>query len=489
MNSNFNLKLILKIQGSLMLVESIFLLSAFVVSLFYSESEGIYFLYAAGIGLILGLTGILAGRKANPVIGKREGSVIVTLTWLLFSLLGMLPFLFSGSITSIPDAFFETMSGFTTTGASILNNIEELPYSILYWRSMTHWIGGLGIIVISMALLPIFGFSGMQIFSAEATGPTKDKIHSKISETAKRLLAIYIILTISEIALLRFAGMTWFDAVCHSFGTIATGGFSTKQASIGHYNSPFIEYIIIFFMIFSGVNFALYYFLVKFKVYKVWKNEELRVFFVLVLLFSLFLMLSQINFSEKISWLLIENYIRNGLFVTAATISTTGFVTVDYNLWPPFTWYFILILMLIGSSAGSTAGGMKIVRVLLVFKYTYYEFKRFIHPNAVFPVRYNQHLVGDEVIARVLAFTLLYFIIIFAGSTLLSISGLGYIESFSGMITCLSDVGPGLGNIGPAYNFAHLPDISKLFLSIIMLIGRLEIFTVLLIFTPVFWKR
>lgn len=489
MNSNFNFRLILKIQGSLMLVESIFLLSAFVVSLFYRESVGVYFLYTAGIGIILGLTGILAGRKANPVIGKREGSVIVTLTWLLFSLLGMLPFLFSGSIASIPDAFFETMSGFTTTGASILNNIEELPFSILYWRSMTHWIGGLGIIVISMALLPIFGFSGMQIFSAEATGPTKDKIHPKISETAKRLLAIYIILTLSEIFFLRIAGMTWFDAVCHSFGTIATGGFSTKQASIGHYNSPFIEYIIIFFMIFSGVNFALYYFLVKFKVYKVWKNEELRIFLVLVLIFSVFLMLSQINFKENLSWVLIEEYLRNGLFVTCATISTTGFVTVDYNLWPPFTWYFIIILMLIGSSAGSTAGGMKVVRVLLVFKYTYYEFKRFIHPNAVFPVRYNQHVVGDEVIARVLAFALLYFIIIFAGSTLLSISGLGYIESFSGMITCLSDVGPGLGNIGPAYNFSHLPDISKWFLSIIMLIGRLEIFTVLLIFTPVFWKR
>ncbi len=489
MNSNFNFKLILKIQGSLMLVESIFLLSAFLVSLFYSESVGIVFLYTAGIGLILGVAGILAGRNANPVIGKREGSIIVTFTWLLFSLLGMMPFLLSGCITSIPDAFFETMSGFTTTGASILNNIEELPYSILYWRSMTHWIGGLGIIVISMALLPIFGFSGMQIFSAEATGPTKDKINPKISETAKRLLAIYIILTISETLLLRFAGMTWFDAVCHSFGTIATGGFSTKQASIGHYNSPFIEYIIIFFMIFSGVNFAMFYFLVKLKVYKVWKNEELRIYLFLISLFSIFLLLSQINFNEKISWAIIENYIRNGLFVTCATVTTTGFVTVDYNLWPPFTWYFVLILMLIGSSAGSTAGGMKVVRVLLVFKYIYYEFKRFIHPNAVFPVRYNQHIVADEVVARVLSFVLLYFIIIFAGSTFLSISGLGYIESFSGMITCLSDVGPGLGSIGPVYNFSHLPDISKWFLSIVMLIGRLEIFTVLLIFTPVFWKR
>lgn len=486
---DFNLKLILKIQGSLLIVESIFLMSAFIVSLYFREAVWIDFLFSAGIGLALGLTGFFVGWKALPDIGKREGSIIVTLTWLLFSLVGMLPFLFSGSIQSVPDAFFETMSGFTTTGASILNNIEELPYSILYWRSMTHWIGGIGIIVISMALLPIFGFSGMQLFSAESTGPTKDKIHPKISDTAKRLVAIYLVLTASEIVLLRIAGMGWFDSVCHSFGTIATGGFSTKQASIGHYNSPFIEYIIIFFMVFSGVNFALYYFFAKLKIYKVFKNEELRTFVLIILAFSVFLTLSQIDFNKDFSWVSIESAIRNGLFITTSTISTTGFVTVDYNSWPAFTWYLIIILMLIGSSAGSTAGGMKVVRVLLVFKYSYFEFKRFIHPNAIFPVRYNGHLLPEVIIARVIAFSLLYFIIIFVGSTFLSFTGLGYVESLSGMVTCISDVGPGLGSIGPAYNFSHLPDISKWFLTFVMLVGRLEIFTVLLIFTPVFWKR
>lgn len=489
MNNDFNLKLILKILGSLLIVESIFLLSAFFVSLYFRETVWIDFLYSAGIGSGLGLIGIFTGWKALPHIGKREGSVIVTLTWLLFSLVGMLPFLFSGSMQSVPDAFFETMSGFTTTGASILNNIEELPYSILYWRSMTHWIGGIGIIVISMALLPIFGFSGMQLFSAESTGPTKDKIHPKISETAKRLVAIYLVLTASEIVLLKIAGMGWFDAVCHSFGTIATGGFSTKQASIGHYNSPFIEYIIIFFMIFSGVNFALYYFFAKLKIYKVFKNEELRTFILIIIAFSIFLTLPQIDLNKEFSWVSIEKAIRNGLFVTTTTISTTGFVTVDYNTWPPFTWYLIIILMLIGSSAGSTAGGMKVVRVLLVFKYSYFEFKRFIHPNAIFPVRYNGHALPEAIIARVIAFSLLYFILIFIGSTFLSFVGLGYVESLSGMVTCLSDVGPGLGSIGPAYNFSHLPDISKWFLAFVMLVGRLEIFTVLLIFTPVFWKR
>lgn len=490
MNRDFNLKLISKIVGSLLLAESLFLISGFGVSVYYNETAvGVDFLQSAGIGALLGAILLFFGRKASPTIGKREGSIIVTLTWFMFSFVGMLPFWISGSIPTVTNAFFETMSGFTTTGASILNNIEELPYSILYWRSMTHWIGGLGIIVISMALLPIFGFSGMQIFSAEATGPTKDKIHPKINETAKRLLAIYLALTVAETILLKIAGMGWFDALCHSFGTIATGGFSTKQASIGHYNSPFIEYIIIFFMIFSGVNFALYYFLLKLKFDKVSKNEELRTFIVIILVFTLLLTFAQVDFSKDFSWTQLEKLFRNGLFVTSATISTTGYTIVDYGLWPTFSWFFIIILMLIGSSAGSTAGGMKVVRVLLVFKHSYYEFKRLIHPNAVLPVKYNGHVLPETIIARVLSFTILYFILIVLGSTFLSFNGLGFIESFSGMMTCISDVGPGLGSIGPANNFAHLPNVSKWFLSVVMLVGRLEIFTVLLIFTPVFWRR
>lgn len=489
MNKEFNLKLILKIQGSMLLIESVFLLSAFFVSIYFSEPLSTNFLIPIAICLVLGSFGLLIGRNSLPHIGKREGALIVTSTWMLFSLVGMLPFLLSGSIVGFANAFFETMSGFTTTGASILNNIEELPKSILFWRSLTHWIGGLGIIAISMALLPMFGFAGMQIFSAEATGPTKDKIHPKISETAKRLLLIYVALTLSETILLRFAGMGWFDALCHSFGTIATGGFSTKQASIGYYNSPLIEYIVIFFMIFSGVNFSLYYFFIKFKFLKLFKNEELKLYLLLIVVFAVLLFVVQIDTNIELSFYTLEKYFRNSLFVTTSTISTTGFVTVDYNNWPVFSWFLILILMLIGSSAGSTAGGMKVVRVLLVFKCMYHEFKHFVHPNAILPVRYNEHALFDNVIARLLAFMMLYFTLIFVGSTVLSLSGLGFVESFSGIITCLGDVGPGLGSIGPAYNFYHLNDFSKLFLSLIMLIGRLEIFTVLLVFSPVFWKK
>lgn len=488
MNREFNFKFISKILGSLLLIESFFFFVAILVDFIYRENTTIYFLESAGIAILLGVSGLLYGRNASPVIGKREGSLIVTLTWVLFSTIGMLPFLLSGSISSIHDAFFETMSGFTTTGSTILNNIEELPHAILFWRSTTHWIGGLGIIVISMALFPVFGFSGFQVFSAEATGPTKDKIHPKISETAKRLLAIYIMLTLSETVLLKIAGMSWFDAVCHSFGTIATGGFSTKQDSIAYYNSPFIEYIIIFFMIFSGINFSLYYFLFKLKTGKVIKNEELRTYFLIILVFTVIITLTRFDFSSfSISDM--EKSIRDSLFVVSSTISTTGFVTIDYNSWPIYTWFLILILMIIGSSAGSTAGGMKVIRVLLVFKFSYYEFKRLIHPNAIFPVRYNGHALQEDVIARVLAFVLLYFILVISGTVALSFTGMGFVESLSAQITCLSNVGPGLAALGPVFTFSEIPVISKWILSFSMLIGRLELFTVLVVFTPVFWEK
>jgi trk system potassium uptake protein TrkH len=489
MTRDFNYKLILKIQGSLLILESLFLLSAVLVAIYYGEPVRNYFILAAGVSLALGLIGLLLGRNAPLSIGKREGSVIVTSTWILFSIIGMLPFWLSGSIPSFTNAFFETISGFTTTGASILNNIEELPYSLLYWRSLTHWIGGLGIIVISMALLPIFGFNGGQLFSAEATGPTKDKIHPKISGTAKRLLAIYIILTLSETVLLWMAGMGWFDAVCHSFGTIATGGFSTKQASIAHFNSPLIDYIIIFFMVCSGINFSIFYFIVKLKTDKVFNNEELRYYLALLFGVTFIIVLSLIDFSADFSWLHIEESFRHGLFTVSSIITTTGYGIVDYTLWKPFTWILLIMVMLMGSSAGSTAGGIKVIRILLIFKYCYFEFKRLLHPNAVFPVRYNSLVVKQDVITRVLAFTLLYCILIAFGVLVLSLSGMGFIESVSGMITCLSDVGPGFGDIGPNNNFEHIPSFTKWFLTFIMLIGRLELFTVLLIFTPAFWKR
>lgn len=488
MNKEFNWKLISKILGSLLIIEGLFFVFSLIIDLIYGEGVWIYFLQSSGVAVGIGVIMLLLGRNAHPLVGKREGSFIVTSTWILFSLIGMLPFLLSGAIPRIENAFFETMSGFTTTGASVVNNIEQLPHAILFWRATTHWIGGLGIIVISMALLPVFGISGVQIFSAEATGPTKDKIHPKISETAKRLLVIYIGLTLAETILLKIAGMSWFDAVCHSFATIATGGFSTKQASIGYYDSPLIDYIVIFFMLFSGVNFSLYYFLLKRKFDKLIKNEEFKIYMLIVTGFTMLLFLLHIV-QEKPVFDNIETIFRNSLFTVASVISTTGFVTADFGLWPVSFWVPILVLMMIGSSAGSTAGGMKVVRVLLSTKYSFYGFKRLIHPNAVFPVRISGHVVEESVITRILSFIILYLILIVFGVFVLTLTGMGIVEAVSGQITCLSNVGPGFGNIGPAATFSHLPVISKWFLSFMMLVGRLELFTVLVILTPVFWKK
>jgi trk system potassium uptake protein TrkH len=488
MNKILNFRLIFRFFGTLLLVETVALLSAALISFLYNENAN-HFLITAGISLFFGLAGIIAGIKASPLIGRREGSLLVTFVWIVFSLFGLLPYWISGSIPSFTDAFFETISGFTTTGASILNNIEELSHGMLYWRSLTHWIGGLGIIVMSLALLPVFGISGTQLFTAESAGPTKDKIHPKINETAKRLLFIYLVLTVSETILLKIGGMGWFDAVCHSFGTVATGGFSTKQDSVGYWDSPYIQYVIAIFMLLSGVNFSLYYFGFKSKFRKLFENEELKYYLLTLLSFSIVVAVSLINFSDSNTFATLEQAWREAFFNVTAVMTTTGFATADYMNWKTFTWILLLIAMITGASAGSTSGAIKMVRIVIVVKYCYFEINRMIHPNAIIPVRYNGLIVKEDVITRVLAFVLLYLITIAVGVTVLSISGMGFQESIGGLITCLGGVGPGLGQVGPAGNFSAIPDFSKWFLSFIMLIGRLELFTVLVLFTPSFWRK
>lgn len=485
----FNVRLILRFFGTILLVETFALLIAAMVAIIYHENEYVVFLITAGLTLFFGLAFVLAGIKASPMIDRREGSLVVTLTWIIFSAFGMLPFWLSGSIPSITDAYFETISGFTTTGASILNNIEELPYSILFWRSLTHWIGGLGIIVLSLALLPVFGVSGSQLFAAESAGPTKDKIHPKISETAKRLFLIYGILTIAQTILLRLGGMGWFDAVCHSFGTVATGGFSTKQDSVGYWDSAYIHYVIAIFMLLSGVNFSLYYFGFKSKFSKIFKNEELKFYLFTLLIFTLVVTASLFDYNTSLSFKGLEAIWREAFFNVTAVMTTTGFATADYMNWKTFTWVLLLIAMITGASAGSTSGAIKMIRIVIVVKYCYYEFKKLIHPQAIIPVRYNGQFVNEDVITKVLAFVLLYLITIAAGVLTLTMSGMPFMESIGGMVTCLGGVGPGLGQVGPAGNFSQIPEFSKWFLSFIMLLGRLELFTVLVLFTPAFWKR
>lgn len=488
MNKDFNIRLVLRVMGSLVFVEAVILLIMCIIPLIYGENDAKYFLISAFISFIFAILALYIGKNHSLSIGKREGSSIVTFTWIIFTLIGLLPFWLSGSIPSFTNAFFETISGFTTTGASILNNIEELSHGMLFWRSMTHWMGGLGIIVISLAILPVFGTSGTQLFAAETTGPTKDKIHPKINETAKRLFYIYLILTGSQTILLRIGGMDWFDSICHSFATIATGGFSTKQASIAYWSSPYIQYIIILYMVLSGVNFSLYYFGFKNKFEKVKENEELRYYLLVLFGFSIIVAFSLIDFSKINSFSTFEEAWRNSLFTVSSLMTTTGFCTADYMLWKPLTWVILIIVMLFGASAGSTSGGIKMIRIVISAKTIYYEFKKLIHPKAIIPIRYNGHLVREDILTRVLAFTLFYLFVAAFGILVLAISGMGFLESVGGMVTCLGGVGPGLGLVGPAGNFHDIPEFSKWFLSLMMLAGRLELYTVFLLFTPAFWR-
>ncbi|MDR1654064.1 MAG: TrkH family potassium uptake protein [Prevotellaceae bacterium] len=483
----FNFKLVAKILGSLALLESVFLLVSLCAAFYFSETEVWHFLFSFALAFILGLSGVLIGRHNTAQIGKHEGTAVVTLTWVVFSFIGMMPYWLSGNIPNFTNAFFETISGFTTTGASILTDVEAMPKSILLWRSLTHWIGGLGIIVISLAILPIFGFTGSQLFSAEVTGISKEKIHPKISGTAKRLLLIYAGFTIAQSGLMYYCGMSIFDAVCNSLSTVSTGGFSTKNASISYWQSPAIEWIVIVFMTASGINFSLYYFLFRGKILKFFKDEEMRVYLAIMSVSTILVTFSLLNFSN-LTWDSISETFRNSLFTVSSLMTTTGFYSVDYSDWVTVG-FLLLLLTFIGGSASSTSGGLKVIRILLVFKYCYYEFKRILHPNAVFPVRYNGRGVKEQVITRMLAYVLLFIIISLLGSAILCLGGLGFEEAISAMVSSLGNVGPGLGRLGPIDNYSSITTFSKWFLSFAMLVGRLELFTVLLIFTPAFWKK
>ena len=456
-------------------------------AIYFEEDTYRYFLFAFALSIVLGGVGIYLGRNASTLVGKREGSVIVTLSWVIFSFIGLLPYFMSGNIPDYTDAFFETISGFTTTGASILTDVESMPKSLLLWRSMTHWIGGLGIIVITMAVLPIFGFQGSQIYSAEVTGLSKEKIHPRISSTAKILLGIYLFFTIAGILALFLAGMNWFDAINHSLSSVSTGGFSTRNASISYWNSPAVEWVTIFQMTFSSVNLSLYFFLMKGKFHRFFKDEELRTFVLIIFIATVAIMFRIIHYSDINLPNIWENF-RSTLFTVCSLISTTGYYSVDYSGWDEAA-FILLLLTFIGGSAGSTSGGVKVIRVLLIFKYSYYEFKRMIHPNAVFPVRYNGVAVKEEVITKMLAFIILYVILSLIGAAVLCFAGLGFEEAISSMVSCLGNVGPGLGRLGPIENYQAIPNFAKWLLSFAMLVGRLEFFTVLILFTPAFWKK
>lgn len=472
-------------MGLLLLIEGFFLGVSSLISLYYKEYDLFAILITAGICAITGLSLQLLTQNAEKNIGKREGYIIVSLVWIIFSAFGALPFVISGAIPSYTDAFFETISGFTTTGASILNDIEAVPHGLLFWRSITQWLGGMGIIVLSIAILPIFGIGGMQLFVAEVPGPTPDKLHPRIKETAKRLWGIYILFTLAEVILLKIGGMTWFDAVNHSFTTMATGGYSTKQASIAHFDSPFIHYVITVFMFLAGTNFTLSYFALHLKFGKVFKNEEFRYYLGFVIIFTISIAIALWHFHDYTP----EKSFRESLFQVVSIITTTGFATADYLMWKPFVIVMIFALMFFGGSAGSTGGSVKIVRVALLLKNSYQELKRIIHPNAIIPVRMNGKSVPPQIISNILAFVVFYMLISIISTIIMSAFGYDLNTSLGAVAATLGNIGPGIGKVGPVENYAHIPDFAKWFLSFLMLIGRLELFTVIVLFSPSFWKK
>lgn len=482
----FNFKTVGTILGLLIMLNGFFMLTCLPFSIYYRENDTLAIFISAVITLSCGLAIWLYCRdNKDKELKKRDGYLVVTLGWVFMSLFGSLPYFISGSIPDITNAFFETISGYTTTGATILEDIEAMPKGVLFWRSLTQWIGGMGIIVLTVAILPLLGIGGMQLFLAEAPGITPDKIQPRIKETAKRLWLIYVFFTVIEAVLLKLAGMTFYDAINHALTTMATGGFSTKNASIANYSSPVIHYIIIIFMFLAGTNFTLSYFALKGRFDKVYSNEEFRIYLFTIGILTIIVGLIVIYVTNFIP----ERSFREALFQVVSIITTTGYITADYTVWSPFLTVLFFLLLFSGGSAGSTAGGVKIVRHVILFKNSFLELKRQLHPAAVIPVRLNGKAVNQNITFNILAFIIIYILIFALGSAIIASLGVDILTSMGSVATSLGNVGPGIGAVGPVNNFAHIPLVGKWVLSFFMLLGRLELFTVLMLFTPFFWKK
>jgi trk system potassium uptake protein TrkH len=447
----------------------------------YKESARPFILSSA-ITLFLSVVFYFVSREADSQkFTNRDGFLAVTLSWVIFSLLGALPYLISGSITSFTDAFFESTSGLSTTGSSILKNIEILPYSILFWRSLTHWIGGIGMIVILIIILPSIRATGYQLFSLESS--MKEKIHAKTKAIVFRVLFIYLGLTLAEILLLNLGEMNLFDSICHSFGTVATGGFSTKNNNLAYYSS-YSQYIVMIFMLLAGTSQVIYYYIVKFNFKKVRQNEELWFYMSVVLIAgTIATIILHVNSARTF-----EESFREGFFQIISIITCTGYSSTDYLLWPGAALILIFLLMFSGASTGSTGGGIRMARHLIVLKNIKNVFIKLNHPKSISFIKLNGKSVAENTNISILSFVVLYLFIFVLGTIIIVVTGVDTITASSSVATCMAGIGPGLGSVGPVSNFAHLPEISKVVLSILMIIGRLEIITVFTIFTRTFWK-
>jgi trk system potassium uptake protein len=481
---NINLQPISNVVGVLLILLGLSMLLTSGVAYYNASNDYLTFINAGGITIVVGSMLWLYKFSTSTTVNKREGYLIVALGWLFLGLFGALPYYMIGVTTSYSDAFFESVSGFTTTGATIFKDIEVLGEGILFWRSITHWIGGMGIIVLTVALFPLLGIAGIELFVAEAPGPTADKVHPRIKETAKRLWFIYFSLTMILFVILWWEGMTPFDAINHAFATMATGGFSTKNASLAFYNSPMIEYTITGFMFLAGCNYVVIYYMLKGRFQRVWIDEEFRYYSLFILISALILGL-WINFMVGGDY---ETNFRNGLFMLVSIVTTTGFVTADYTIWSPGLTMFFFLLLFLGACAGSTAGGIKFIRHMVFVKNTYLEFKRILHPRAVVRIKINKELVAPRILTHILVFLLVYLFLFILGSLLITITGLDFVSAIGGVATTLGNVGPAIGSLGPMNNFSDVPVEAKWIFSFLMLLGRLELFTILIIFTPFFWR-
>lgn len=487
MRSKLNFRFVFKTMGFLLIIESLCLMVASLVSLYGHEECADAILISAGVTFLSGIfLNIIGTEEREQAVGKRESFLVVSLSWTIMSAFGMLPYYLSGEIPNISDAYFETMSGFSTTGATILHNIDEISHGLLFWRSLTQWIGGIGIIVFALVLLPMVGGNASVLYEAETTGIVRQRFRPRIGQVAKRLFFTYVFVTSILIVLLWLGPMNLFDSVCHALSTMSTGGYSTKQDSIAYWDSNYVEYVLSLFMFIGGVNFALIFFLLQGTVSKIAKDEEFRWYAYICIVFTVVIAVCLLFTGIYTD---VEEAFRTSLFQVVSIITTTGFATADYVLWGSFYTFAFTLLMFFCACAGSTSGGMKIVRMIVLCKNAVNEFKRQVHPNAVLPVRLNGSVIPITTVTKVLAFMFLYIGITVFSFLVLSMSGMGFEESVGAAISSISNVGPGLGEHGPSGHYAETSTFSKWYMSFLMLTGRLELFTVLSLFMPAFWKR
>jgi trk system potassium uptake protein TrkH len=478
----FNWRLVFSTMGVLTTLEALFMLVPTFTAWWYHEPDLGAWIVSSAITWFSSWWMLLAGRRAERRVSEREGYVIVASVWLVYSLFGMLPFWLSGALPSITDAWYETMAGFTTTGSTVFTDVAAQTHSILLWRSLMQWIGGMGIIVLSVAILPMFGLGGMQLYSAEVTGVSYEKLSPRIADTAKHMWVTYILLTLSEGVLLWLFGMNKFDAVCHSLATISTGGFATHNDSVMSYG-PAIQWTILLFMLLSGINFTQLIYALRGKPQRLLKDEETKWYVGACLIAGVVLSAGLLAHTHL--W----SSIRIGLFTAVATITSTGFVAADYMIWPPVLWVIVLFLMFTGGASGSTSGGLKWVRIAIFAKSAHAEIKRRIHPNAVVPVRFNGVTMREQTTSNIVAFMFFYALIIGLATLWFCGCGIGFDESLGIAVSMIGNVGVSIGQWGSSGCYAAMPAAGKWVATFVMLIGRLEIFTVLLLFSRSLWKK